>query len=142
MVPQKVYNCWSGALILLGISQYCGDVVVPVLRTYLPLGGGYHVRMSTNHSTSSTDQVIFHPTHTQSEYHTQTFFLPPKILNIFLQLGRGHLAQLVFWKFCFLDKYCFGKKVFVVWFRSVTNKTIMDSGNGIYIHTHTFFSYG
>lgn len=38
----------------------------------------------------------------------------------FRQLGRGHLAQLAFWKFCFRERYSFGKNVLAVWFSSVT----------------------
>lgn len=48
--------------------------------------------------------------------------LPPKIRKSFRQLGRGHLAQFAFWKFCFRERYSFGKNVLAVWFNSV-NKT-------------------
>lgn len=44
--------------------------------------------------------------------------LPPKRWNPFLQLGKGHLAELDFWKLCFIFKYSLVKKVFVALFSS------------------------
>lgn len=52
--------------------------------------------------------------------------LPPKIRKSFRQLGRGHFAQLAFWKFCFRERYSFGKNVLAVWFNS-GRKTISAS---------------
>lgn len=37
----------------------------------------------------------------------------------FRQLGRGHFAQFAFWKFCFRERYSFGKNIRAVWFSSV-----------------------
>lgn len=48
--------------------------------------------------------------------------LLPKMRKSLRPLGRGHLAQLAFWKVCFLKRYSLGKNVLVVWFSSVGEK--------------------
>lgn len=49
--------------------------------------------------------------------------LPSKTLNAFLQLGRGHLAELDFLKFSFRFKYSIGKKDLVELLRSTIIKS-------------------
>lgn len=67
--------------------------------------------------------------------------LPPKIRKSFLQLGSGHFAQLAFWKFCFRDRYSFGKNVLAVWFSSVEKRRgdILNIIASEHLHSHLHF---